>query len=310
MSIRVLPSGVVAFGLALLIVSTAEAQLPRNRNPGMQQMQPIKTAGTFVMAAQNQLQMSTNTNQKILVKFGPDTEVSVSGTAEQDYLKSGVNIEFVAEVDKNHTVQDKITHLLIITPTTDRPAGLFPPDFATPDKKDAKGDGEKAKPFGADPGIGDAPPAKGRKKKEADPFGADPFASKPSKARSSAPQFPGTFTVRGTIRMCKDGKITVSAGRGASIKAELKDDVTIDVDMADLRAAQPDDRITVDGFANQGMPNMVLAKSIKIELANPLSARRNMFRMPRRRPRTAPRRRKMPAMRRTRPIHFSRFGLQ
>ena len=108
-------------------------------------------------------------------------------------------------------------------------------------------------------------------KKDADPFGGDLSASKPGKAQSSAPQFPGTFTVRGTIKMCKDGKITVSAGRGPTVKAELANDVTIDVDMADLRVAQRDDKVTVNGLTSQARPNMVMAKSIKIELANPLS---------------------------------------
>ena len=71
--------------------------------------------------------------------------------------------------------------------------------------------------------------------------------------------------------MCKDGKITVSAGHGPTIKAELASDVMIDVDMADLHAVQPDDRVTVDGFASPALPNVVMAKSIKVELANPLS---------------------------------------
>ena len=73
----------------------------------MPPMQPIKTGGTLVSADQNQIQLSTNTNQTIYVMFGPNTQVSVTGTAEQDYLKSGVTVEFVAEVDKAHTVKEK-----------------------------------------------------------------------------------------------------------------------------------------------------------------------------------------------------------
>ena len=206
-----------------------------------QQPKPIKAGGTLVSVSQNQIQLSTNTNQKMFVMIRPETEVSVTGTAEQDYLKSGVNVEFVAEVDKTHTVKEKIVKLLIVSPTTERPAGLFAPDLATPSKSE-KGEngGDGVKPLPHDPGIGDAPPPKGRKaggKKEPDLFGADPLASKPAKTRSSAPQFPGTFTVRGAIKMCKDGKITVSAGRGPTIKAELASDATIDVEMSDLRAA-------------------------------------------------------------------------
>ena len=125
-----------------------------------------------------------------------------------------------------------------------------------------------------DPGIGPVTQPKGHKaggKKDPDSLGDDPLTSKPSKGRTGVQKFPGTFTVRGTIKMCKDGKITVLPGRGPTIKAEVAADATIDVDTADFRIAQPDDRVTVEGLAKKGQPNMVLAKSIKIELANPLS---------------------------------------
>jgi len=262
-------SRVVTLAIALLFVSTVRAQNLRNMNPAMQRMQTmqsIKTGGKLVSASQSQLQLSTNANQTINVTIGPDTEVSVTGTAEQDYLKSGVTIEFVAEIDKTHAVKEKIIKLTVVSLSTDRPAGLSPPEFSTTEKKGKNGDKADAKPLPPDPGTGDAGPAKGRNKKEADPFG-----NKPGKAQGGAPQLPGTFTVRGTIKMCKEGKITVSAGRGPTIKAELANDATIDVDMADLHAVQRDDKVTVNGFTSQARPNMVLAKSISIELANPLT---------------------------------------
>jgi hypothetical protein len=267
MSLRVLSSGLVALGVALSIVSTAVAQGTQQqcaachagaaRNPAVQQpqIQPIKTGGALVATGQNQIQLSTGVNQTLLVMTGPNTQVSVAGTAEQDYLKSGVTVEFVAEVDKTHAVKEKIGHLLIVSPTTDRPIGLFPPESATPEKKGEKGEKSakategKANPLTPGPGIGGAVPAK---------------------ARSTAPQFPGTFTVRGTIKSSKSGEITVAAGR-ASIKAELANDATIDVDMDDVRIAQPGDKVTVSGFASKALPNVVMAEAIKIELANPLS---------------------------------------
>ncbi len=270
MSLRVLSYGVV-FSVVFLLASTALAQ--RNNNPAMQRMQnmqPIKTGGTLITATPSQLQISTNTNQTMYVIVMPNTQISVTGTAEQDYLKSGVTVEFVAEVAKGGAVKDKISHLVVVTPTTERPVGLYPPESAAPDKK---GD-ENAKPKGADAGLGDAPPAKGRKshgKKETDPLGGDASASKPGKGHGTAPQFPGTFSVRGTIKLCKNGAISVAAGHGPTIKGELASDVTIDVDMADLRAAQRDDKVTVSGKCSQARPNMVMAESITIELANPLS---------------------------------------
>ncbi len=71
--------------------------------------------------------------------------------------------------------------------------------------------------------------------------------------------------------MCKEGKITVQAGHGPTVKADLGDDVAIDVDMADLTAAQPDDAVEVDGFTGPKGPSLVMGKSIKIELAKPLT---------------------------------------
>jgi hypothetical protein len=253
MSLCVLPFRFIVLGAALLAATTALAQ---PRNP-MQQMRPtqVKPVGTLVAVSGNQIQMSTNTNQTIYVTFTPETKVSVTGKAEQDYLKSSVAVEFVAEVDKTHTVTEKISQLTVVSqPTPDRPAGLLSPDAATPTKKSEKGG--KAAKADAD---------------KADPFAADPTAGKPAKGRSSTPQFPATYTVRGTIKMCKDGKITVAAGRGPTIKAELASDVSINVSMNDLRAVQRDDKVTVEGFATPARPNMVMAKSIDIELANPLT---------------------------------------
>ncbi len=238
----------------------------------MQQPQRIKISGTLVSASPNQIQLSTNTNQTIYVMIVPDTQVSATGTAEQDYLKSGVAVEFVADVVKGGAVKEKIKRLTVFSPTTDRPVGLFPPDFSIPDKKVEKG--EKANALGPDPGAGEAAAAKPRKARgnaEADPQGGDLFNSKPAKGQSSVLKPPGTFTVRGTIKMCKDGKITVAAGRGPTVKGELGDDVKIDVDMADIRVAQRDDKVTVNGITTQARPNMVMAESIAIELANPLS---------------------------------------
>ena len=145
MSLRVVFSGIVALGLTFLIFSTASAQ---RFNPGMQRMQSVKTGGTLVAVATDRIQISTNTNQKTVVMIRPETEVSVTGTAQPDYLKSGVNVEFVAEVDQKHVCKDKIVKLLVVSLTSERPAGLFAPEFATPDKKGDKGglDEEKAKP--------------------------------------------------------------------------------------------------------------------------------------------------------------------
>ena len=87
------------------------------------------------------------------VMLGPETEVSVTGSAEQDYLKSGVTVEFVAEIDKTHTVKEKIIKMIIFTPTTEGP-GLFAPEFVA--HEGGEEGRRKAKPLAHDPGIGEA----------------------------------------------------------------------------------------------------------------------------------------------------------
>jgi hypothetical protein len=274
MSRPILLALVVAGSFSLLFASSASAQV-YNRNQAMKQQQQqqrsqrIKTGGTFVSGNTSQIQITTNTNQSIAVTLGPKTEVSVSGTAEQDYLKSGVIVEFVAEVAKGGAVAEKISHLVVVSPSTDRPAGLYPPESTVLGKKiekEEKAVGGRPK-AGADAGIADAPvkPAKNR----ADSQGGDTFGGKPAKTQKT-PQFPASYAVRGTIKLSKNGAITVSTGR-VTVKAELASDATIDVDMSDLKAVQRDDRVTVSGYTTQAQPNFVLAESIKIELANPLT---------------------------------------
>ena len=159
MRLRTVSSRFAVFGIALLLQSTAFAQFP-NRE-AMMKPQPIKTGGKLVSTAQNQLQLSTNMNQTIYVMLRPETEVSVTGSADKDYLKSGVTVEFVAKVAKGHNVQEKVLHLTVISPTTE--LGLFPSDVAVGEKPEKKAKGEKGKkaeanPLEADAG-GDAAPA-------------------------------------------------------------------------------------------------------------------------------------------------------
>ena len=260
MSLRNYSLGVIALVIAVLTPMPALAQ-----HPGMH-TQEIKTEGTVVALNQNQLQLTTNTKQTVFVMFGPNTQVSVTGKAEESYLKAKVNVEFVADVEKGGTVKDKVFKMLIVSPTSDRPLGLFAPEFATP-AKSKKGDkDDNAKPLTHDPGFGDTAPAKKGKKKSDDSFG-DSSTSKSAKPGT----IPGTFTVRGTIKTYKNNQISVSTGHPPTIKAEVANDVTIDVEMADLSAVQRDDQVKVTGLTTQARPNFIMAKSIAVELANPLS---------------------------------------
>jgi len=255
-------SGLPAIALVLVTALPAAAQRGRLL-PGIQQAQTIKAQGKLVSATPSQMQILTDSQQTIYVMIGQNTQVSIKGTAELEYLKSGLCVEFVAEVAKGGAVKDKIDHLVIVTPSADQPIGFSPPELGTSGKKSDKDD--------------DAPAANGRGprgKPDADPLLRGDPPSKASKARGGATQFPGTYTVRGTLKMVKNGAITVATGRGPTVKAELSSDATIDVEATDVRMAQPDDAVTVKGVTSQARPNMIVAQSVTVELASPLTGKK------------------------------------
>ena len=268
MPLCVRSSGCLALGVLLLAASTAMAQLDwdkKRERPKPPPLQPIKTSGMLVSSGPNAVQLLTNQKQAIFVMVGPGTQVTVTGTAEQDYLKSGVTVEFTAAVDKEGAVKDKIGHLAVVSLAADRPAGLFPPDVPLEKKGDKPEEEKLLLPSDLEAAQ------KARGKKDAAGLGSGLSGGNSAKGRGSRPRLPGAFTVRGTIKLCKEGKITVAVGRGPTIKAELARDVKIDVNMADFRAAQRGDRVEASGLTSEARPNVVLAESITINLANPLS---------------------------------------
>ena len=196
MSLRVLSSGVVALGVALLTVSPALAHC-ETAILACSSMQPSRPAARWSGRPEPD-PTDDEYEPDDFVRIGPDTEVSVTGTAEQEYLKSGVIVEFVAEVDKAHVVKEKIDHLTIVSSTTDRPAGLSPPEFATAENKGEKGDERR-------PSRCAIPRRRGRRprpvsKKDADPPGGDLSPGKPGKAQTGL-EASRQFTVLGTIKM-------------------------------------------------------------------------------------------------------------
>src|SRR5262249_15868936 len=138
MSIRLFFLSLAVIAATLAAASPAAAQ-PNVRNPRMQQqMQKTKTSGTLVSANASQMQVATSTNESVYVMVGQGSEVTITGTAEQDYLKPSMFVEFTAEVGKGGKVDAKIDHLTICSQSEDRPAGLSAPDLAPAKKKGTK----------------------------------------------------------------------------------------------------------------------------------------------------------------------------
>ena len=204
-------------------------------NQAQQGHRPIGLTGIIQKIVPGGIVMSNRNGQAITVMVTPATKVRLTGLATSDFIKPGIAVEFTAEVDKKHTVAEKITSLSVVTLTAQRIAGLFPVGT------------ENANPAGAD-NIGSVAGKNAEKHKAAPPI-----------------QLPATLVVRGQVKSFKAGKLMVTLGHGG-VKAELADNAHIAVDLADINAARKGDHIMVRCRAIQrGMPQ---ADSVTIRAAD------------------------------------------
>ena len=150
------------------------------------------------------------------VMVTPATQVRLTGSATSDFIKAGFAVEFTAEVDKKHTVAEKVTTLTVVTLTSAHPAALLP------------GGTDAVGPIGANT-LGPVAGEKIEKHKPAGPI-----------------QLPATIVVRGQVKSYKGDRLVVNIGKGI-VKADLADNAHIAVDIADFSQARKGDTATVQG---------------------------------------------------------------
>ena len=198
-------------GLVVLAPVTAAGAQRGRPQPKPERVEADGTVEGVV--APGVLKILTSTNQTWFFKLSRETEIHVTGTAEVDYLRPGLFIEFTADLDRRGRSPNKLSELAIFTPTMQKFPGIFP-----------------AGGFGG-PDAAPAQPAPAAKR--------DPNATTP-------------YKVLGRITSLKNKALTVNAGRGV-VRVELADEVKIAVDVADLSVVQKGDKIKADGTsARQG----------------------------------------------------------
>jgi hypothetical protein len=107
-------------------VSSAQAQQP-------QPPQALDESGFVEAVSGNTLIAKLGKTLQWQVIVGPETAVSVSGTAEPSYLQSGLSIKFSAPLEKKGAVVSKeIEQIEVFTPTGKGGIGIFDPN--SPDK--------------------------------------------------------------------------------------------------------------------------------------------------------------------------------
>ena len=204
-------------------------------NEGQQGRRPKGRRGTIQQIVLGGFVMSTRNSPAINVMVTPTTQVRLTGSATSDLIKPGLAVEFTAEVDKKHTVTERVTSLTVVTLTAQASPDCFPGEW-----------------------MPSAPPgrttsalwrARGRTAQSRCP---DPIATQRRRPR------PG--------EKLQGRQALVNTGKGI-VKADLADDVRIAVDIADISQAKGD-TVTVRGRADQR--GTVEADSVTVKAAAPL----------------------------------------
>jgi hypothetical protein len=131
--------------LAAVPLTASAAQGRRGQQPKPER---VEADGTIEGAAgPGILKILTATNQTWFFKLSRETEIHVTGTAEEDYLRPGLFVEFTAELDRRGRSPNKVSELAIFTPTMQKFPGIFPAGgFGGPDTAAAPGPAAKKDP--------------------------------------------------------------------------------------------------------------------------------------------------------------------
>jgi len=207
------------------------------------ELEAFTAEGTIQAVTRGRIQMATDSPDAAkswTVMVDPKAVVHVTGTAEPDFLRAGLSVRFTAELDKGGVAKEKVQQLTIFTPSPENPPGV--------------------RPEGESP-AGDKPAEGGRRRGS----GAD---NGPAAGKALAS---GVYTVAGRITSFRKGRLTVNAGR-STVRADVADDVKIDVDFADYSVAKPGDKISVTkGTTFAGRPGLAQARELTIQLSEPLA---------------------------------------
>jgi hypothetical protein len=223
-----------------------------NPNGGQPASTPTDLNGYIEATGKGGVKMKTDAGASVAVPISPTTKMKYTGKATFGFLRAGLAVEFTADVDKKHVVNDAVSQLTIVSLTTDRGAGLFTEGSAGAKPGEANNFG-----FGVGPAADPAADKGAKEKKPAPP---------PRKADTPV-QLPGTCVVRGTLRSFKEGKFIMSIGRG-TLKGEVDSNAEITIETTDLRFARKGDNISVKGRTGGGT---LLAESITVQGAEPLT---------------------------------------
>lgn len=244
-------------GLSLGVAALAQAQVGSGQ-PRVIQYVPVDIEGTLAGLRPGGLAVTSATQEIWMLQVAANATIHVTGGAEADVLRPGLNVRFVATVDKRQgKVHEPVSRLVLFAPAQDsaRAPGVFPP-------------GEDA-PRAGTPAKSDKPPGPG-------PPSPIHKVMKPSEPRSeeSANANEETLDIRGQIVNVKGHWITVGVPPNPYFKSplriELAAEPAIEVDLVNYSIAKPGDMITARG--RQLGPKACEIYELTVALSEPLGS--------------------------------------
>ena len=213
--------------------------------------QSVDATGTVDSISTGKISLTTDGNKPLVVAMqGSKTHVDVTGSASAEFLKAGMCVEFVAEVQKGGQVEQLVEHLSVISPAFAKSGSRVSPAPA------------KIKPL--DPGI----PADRTTVRPRAGGGNLAGISAAPEVVSAKTALPATCTVRGQIKSVRDGNLVVGTTSGLTIKARLAPEPQIDVHVSDYQVAARGDKIRITGKNGNGL---VVAESVQIDVTGMMS---------------------------------------
>jgi len=122
----------VSLGLVLATMAArafAQVQRPQQGQQQRQQQpqgRPVTDEGSFEGFAGNFLQVKGK-DAAYIVSVIPQSKVNYIGTAEQDFLKSGLYVSLIGDIDEDGKLQADVAELEIFTPHANTGVGVFNP---------------------------------------------------------------------------------------------------------------------------------------------------------------------------------------
>jgi hypothetical protein len=217
----------------------------------IQQYQMMEIQGVLENMARGHLVVVDDKNQTWQIAVPTMAKLHILGTANADCLRNGMLIEFTAEIDDHGALKEKIGELTVISPSPDKPMGLFPAEAADEKKEEAA-----------------AEPNDNRDKKSAKPI--KPAKHPGGKSAGTGAVLAGSYRIVGRLIAGRNGKLSIHVGRG-TMPLELTEQPTVNLDISDFSGVSKGDKIKVKGVMMTARPGMAQATEVTIELSQPLT---------------------------------------